>query len=126
MPSRSHEAFLWRLRVVEGLIAVAHSVVRWGGAIVIMRYGYLSIVVLAGEHTFADIGVNVLADVRISQALAWLLAGSGVTYGLSERKLRKDTVERIQGRNQALELRLNPIRTSSQLTPRGDTREEDR
>jgi hypothetical protein len=117
---------LRRSRTSESVTSVLNNLIRWGGAIAIARYGYLSIASLAGESTMADIGVNVLADFRISQALAWVLAGGTTMYGLSQKKLRRDTVERLQSRIQAYELEQDPGRTTSRLTPRGETRPEDK
>lgn len=117
--------FLRRSRAVEAVTSVLNNLVRWAGAVLIARYGYLSISELAGQTTFADIGVNILSDLRVSQAVAWLLGGGGVAYGLQQRKLRRDTVERLQGRISSFEKALDPGRTSSQLTPRGETRPED-
>ena len=90
------------------------------------RYGYLSIETLSGQQTLADIGVNFLTDIKVSVAVAWSVATGGVLYGMRQRKLRRDTVERIQKRNRKLESLLDPNRSSSQLMPRGDTRPEDK
>jgi len=117
---------LRRYRQAEGVASILYNIVRWGGIVLVARYGYLSLDTLAGDRTTADIGIKLLADVRISQALAWLLAGSGTAYGLAQRKLRRDTVQRLQQRNEELELRLDPKRSSSRLTPRGETRPEDK
>ncbi len=54
-----------------------------------------------------------------------MAAGAGV-YGWKQRDLRKTTVERLQSRIKELELKLDSKRSSSHLTPRGDTREEDK
>lgn len=57
--------------------------------------------------------------------LAIIFGVAGIVYGRRESKLRKDTVERLQDRNCRLEREIDPKRSSSQLTPRGDTRPED-
>lgn len=117
---------LRRFRASEGIASVLNNLIRWGAFCFIAWCGYQSVAALAGETTAANIGVAVMGDFRISEALAWLLGASGVGYGVSQRKVRKDTVERLQGRNQQLEQGRDPRRTSSKLTPRGDTRPEDR
>ncbi len=90
------------------------------------RYGYLAIDSLAGQSTLADIAVNFMTNIKVSVVVSWTVAGGGVFYGLRQRKLRRDTVERVQKRNQKLEAIIDKRRTSSQLTPRGDTRPEDK
>jgi hypothetical protein len=123
---QAENRLLRRYRQGETVTSIVTTAIRWTGAIAISWIGYLCIQALSGQQTFADIGVSVLADVRISQALAWLLGGGGVAYGLGQRKLRRDTVERLQGRNQRLERERDPRRSSSQLTPRGETNPEDK
>jgi hypothetical protein len=122
---RAENRYLRNLRLSFGITSFGGMLVKWGGLVAIARYGYLTVNALAGQQTAADIGINFLADIRVSEALAWLLAGCGVFYGRRERKLRKDSIERLQQRNRTLEKVIDPGRTSSNLTPRGDTRPED-
>lgn len=117
---------LRKSRFAEGTVQVLLSLIRWSAIILIARYGYLSIEALAGKSTLADIGINFLSDIKVSVAIAWGVGVGGAIYGLKQRKLRRDTVERLQERIQTLEAEKDPARTSSQLTKRGDTRPEDR
>ncbi|HFD32861.1 MAG TPA: hypothetical protein ENJ28_09180 [Gammaproteobacteria bacterium] len=117
---------LRKSRFTEGTVQVLLSLIRWGAIILVARYGYLSIEVLSGKNTLADIGINFLSNIKISVAFSWFVGVGGAVYGLSQRKLRRDTVERLQGRIQMLEKELDPARTSSRLTKRGDTRPEDK
>lgn len=105
-------------------VGIANNLIRWGGAVAIARYGYLSIVALAGESTFTDIGINVLADLRVSEALAWLLGGTGTAYALVQRKLRERMARQLEDRIVDLEERLRAARASSGLTACGETRTE--
>jgi hypothetical protein len=122
---RAEVQLLKRARANEGFVSIVNNLIRWGGLVSISYFAVLSIRAMAGQHTFADIGIRVLADVHVSEAVAWIFGGSGVAYGWRQRKLRRDTVERLANRNIELEKRLDPNRASSQLTPRGDTRPED-
>lgn len=79
---------------------------------------------LSGLSTAADIQLSFLVD--ISVYIAWLAGAGGVGYGLHQRKLRRDTVERLQARITELESEVDPGRTSSGLTGRGDTNPEDK
>jgi len=110
----------------EGVVQVLISLFRWVGIVLIVRYAYLGIEALAGKSTLADIGVNFLTDINISVALAWAAGLGGMVYGIKQRELRKDTIERLVGRIHELEGEVDPNRTSSNLTKRGDTRPEDR
>lgn len=117
--------FLRSGRTTEGWVAVLQSIIRWCAVVFIVRYGYLSIDILAGKDTAADIAVNFLANVTVSVALAWSVAAGGIYYGHRQNKLRKNTIERLHGRIHELETRLDRKRSSSHLTQRGDTRPED-
>ena len=114
-----------RFRVVDGIFSIIHQCVPWVGAGVLGYFGYLSVEALAGQTTAANIGIDVLGNLRVSEGLAWLVGASGLAYGAWERKLRKDDIERLAERNRQLEYRIDPGRSSSELTPRGDSRTED-
>lgn len=116
---------LRKVRTSEGVVSVLNNLIKWGGVVLIGRYIYLAILALAGRATFADIGIKILGDARVSEGLAWLLSTGSVAYGWHQRKLRKDTVERLQKRNQKFERQIDGGRTSSRITPRGNTRPED-
>ena len=109
----------------QNVASVLNNLIQWGGLVAIFYFGYLTVDTLAGQTTTADIGINFLANIRISTALAWGVGAVGVSYGMVQRKLRRDTVERLQGRITKLERREDPNRSSSKLTMRGDTRKED-
>jgi hypothetical protein len=117
---------LRRSRVVESVAAVVQTGIKWGALFGIFYWLFRSVEVLAGQHTLAQIGVGFWADVRISEALAWLLAVLFGGYGIGQRKLRKDTIERLSARVKELETQIDPGRTSSRLTSRGDTHPGDR
>ena len=116
---------LRRAKLGDQVAGVLRTLIAWGGAILIARYAYLSLEALAGLNTNAKIGVSLLGDVRISEALAWVLGGSGVFYGWKQRGLRKSKVEEMAAHNRKLETRLDRNRSSSNLDPKGDTRRED-
>lgn len=113
-------------RVGEGIILAVLSFIRWGSLVLIVRYIFLSIESLAGKITLTDIGINFLGEVKVSVALAWTIGIFGAFYGLKQRKLRKDTIERLQLRNTDLETMIDSNRSSSKLTVRGETRPEDK
>lgn len=98
----------------------------WAAACVLAYFAYRSIDVLAGQKTVANIGVRFLADVKVSEAVAWLFGSGGIAYGWKQRNLRRTTVERLSGRLTGLEQLRDSRRTSSRLTPRGETNPRDK
>lgn len=79
---------------------------------------------LAGETTRLAFELSVLADVKFAVSVA--LAGSAAVWAIAERMLRHRKVESLQDRIKELERRLDPGRTSSQLTPKGKTNPYDK
>lgn len=108
------------------LVSVFNNAIRWGCLVLIVRYGYLSITALAGKSTSAEFLFNILAMKNISVTFAWCIGFAGLLYGYRQRGLRKYTIERLQHRNVDLEKLIDDRRSSSKLTPRGDTRREDK
>jgi len=116
---------LKKYNFAEAISGVLQTIARWTGGVLIAYFGYRTVQALAGQVTLADIGLRFLADVKVSEAVAWLFGGSGLVLAARQRKLRRDTVERLEGRIRELEKASDPRRTSSRLTPRGETRPED-
>jgi hypothetical protein len=110
-----------------GTIAV--PAVRWLGIVGILFFCYKIASALAGHYTFAQIGLGFLADIRttngIIKAACVLLGGSGFGYGYKQRQLRRKEISAVSHRNRELEKRIDPRRTSSNLTEQGTTRPED-
>lgn len=111
---------------IDGFFSALNNVIRWGTVAYIAHEIYLTVGLLAGKSTFADIGLKFFADIRVSEGVSYLLGASGVGYGLSQRKLRRKNIERLQGRIVTLEKQIDRNRTSSRLTETGETNPEDR
>ena len=122
---RAENRLLRRMRQFDGVYSVLRDLIRWAAVVFIVYWIGRTIGTLAGKVTMADIGIRFLAEVRLSEAVAGIFGVTGLGYGLTQRRLRRNTIERLQGRIQELERRLDPNRTSSQLTERGETRPED-
>ena len=82
--------------------------------------------VLAGETTKLAFELSLLADVKLVLTLAIALTGGAVAWGAIERWLRYRKVEALQGRIRELELRIDPRRTTSGLTPKGQANPRDK
>ncbi len=67
-----------------------------------------------------------MGDFKVSEGLSYLFGVGGFGYGMRERKLRRETIERLSKRITDLEKLVDPSRTSSHLTVRGTTNPEDR
>ena len=105
--------------------SIVNNLIRYGCVAFCAYMSYLSVDALAGRRTLAWIGVNVLANVKISVVIGWVVGLAGFVYGRGQRKLRRDTIARLSGRIQRFEKTIDPKRTSSDLTERGETPPED-
>lgn len=97
--------------------SIANTLIMWGGLVLIARYGYWCVDALAGRETAATI----IGNIDIKTAFPWLVSIASMGYGLRERRLRKTNIKRLATRNRHLEATIDPTRTTSGLTERGDT-----
>ncbi len=125
-PTKAELQYAYRVRVVDTVGATIQTAIPWLSAIAISGFVYLSVDSLSGRYTFADIGMAVLADIKISEIVAYIFGIGGIAYGRRYKRLKADNVERTAERIAELEKQLDPNRSSSRLTPRGETRPGDR
>jgi hypothetical protein len=119
-------AVLRRINLQQGTSSVIRAVVKWGAIAFIALQARFGLEALAGQQTIADMSFKFLAEAGVSDVLAWLLAALGVLYGLAQRRMRRNLLERHGHRIPELERRLDAGRTSSELTERGETNQADR
>lgn len=115
-----------RARIIDRTAAVIETGFKYVALVAIFYFAYSSIQTLAGQVTYADIGLRVIGDIRISESVAWVFGVGGVGYGMRQRKLRRDAIEQLSPRVHEYEESLDPHRSSSRLAPRGTTRPEDK
>ena len=109
----------------DSIVIVIRDLIKWGGICFIVYCCYLAVDSLAGRATNAEFGFNLFSNSRFVDFFALMTGTLGLSYGKHQNNLRKDVIERIEKRNSILEKRLDPERSSSMLTPRGETRVED-
>ena len=114
------------IRRIDATASVANTFIRFAGLGFLGFCAWRSIAALAGQTTLASIGISVLGKVYVSEAAAWLLAVGSVGYGITQRQLRRRVIARYAPIMREHEKAVDPRRTSSQLTERGDTKPEDR
>jgi len=109
----------------DSAVVLGREAFKWGGLCFIAWCASSMVQALAGRNTAASFDLSLLGILDLSVALSWVVGIVGGAYGLQQKKLRKDTVERLQKRIIGLEKKIDPARSSSKLTARGDTRIED-
>jgi hypothetical protein len=81
---------------------------------------------LAGKTTFAYFFANFLANIGVQFVAALSVSGLSIAYGVYQKQQKKITTERLHKRIKELEIQINPERSSSGLTPRGETNPADK
>ncbi len=115
----------------QGLTAIIQTFIRVGGAVAIVYLCRLIVGDLAGKQTASDIkftlaGFDFIGDgLKPNEIVAYAVSAGSVLYGLLQKRLRKNTIEKMHVRTGNLEKMIDPKRSSSNLTTRGDTRPED-
>lgn len=107
----------------ETIASVVNNLIRCA---TVGALGYFAVLIsreFAGQTTVAV--ADFVLRMHLNEFAAAALGGSGIAYGVRQRKLRRDTVERLAKRITELEGRIDPQRTSSRLNPRGVTPPED-
>lgn len=106
---------------LDTLTAICSEFFKWAALVAISYMVYLCVQALAGKSTFADIGVRVIGNLKVSDGIITLLTGSGWAYGLAQRSLRRRHIERVTPLKNDLERIIDTKRTSSNLTTKGTT-----
>ncbi len=115
-----------RVRRNELIASVVHGAFKWCSLGLIPVCAYLTLTAYAGKETFANVSLQGVINVSTVCSLTLGAAVIGVVFGRRYKKLHGNTVEQMHKRVKNLELQIDPNRTSSGLTPRGDTPPEDR
>ncbi len=125
-PRREPSTFRWFFGHVFSLLR------RHGAAIaacLVIGYSVQQVaqafIAYAGKASIADLTLKVLANVSIVWTMSLTLSGISITLYVRERRLHRNTRERLTARVTELELKIDPNRTSSLLTPKGTTRKGD-
>jgi hypothetical protein len=140
-PRRDRELEIKKLQfkqqqhLADNITKIIQDIVKWGFLFGIFYLGYLSIVELAGKITVADLKVAArglfdfgggTSTIGLWIGLLGLCFGwAGIRYGHRQARLKGEAIERMHEYQQKYEQSIDPRRTSSRLTSKGDTRPED-
>lgn len=122
---QAENEFLKRGGYAESVSKVLQTGIRFGALAFSVWCLNDAIVSFAGKTSDANVLIQFLTDIQVSNALAWVFGGGGVLYGYKQRSLNGKTVERLQPRIEQLETSFDRNRTSSGLTKTGETNPKD-
>jgi hypothetical protein len=106
---------------VDSVTVVTRDIIKYIGYVLIARYVYLIIAVLAGKSTSADIAIDFLGKLKVAGGIGGTLIVGGILYGAGQAALRRRNIQRLASVKNELERIIDPNRTSSHLTKRGKT-----
>ncbi len=135
--------YLRKGKHAEVASSVLNNLIKFGFSFGMVVYISKMVISLSGKTTLADINLKAFvsavfynheAQVVDASFNWWPLFGSagilfgmlGCGYGVLQLKLKRNYIRHREERYEALELRLDPQRSSSMLTKSGDTRPEDK
>jgi hypothetical protein len=122
------------------------GLIKWGIIGIIAWQTQIAISNLSGKITEADIKLKAEGNLTLNHTepeekklitsentlctwvvtFALFFGWGGIFYGRKQSRLRKDAIENMYPEKLRLEEELDPNRTSSELTSRGDTKPEDK
>src|ERR1700733_2902499 len=106
---------------IQQRYATARSAIRVAGWVLAAYFAFKALAQFAGESTDLAVSLVLTALVDFKFALSIALTGAACAWAVAERSLRHRKVEQMQGRLKELETTIDPHRSSSGLTPRGQT-----
>ena len=107
------------------IIKTTGRVVPYIAITVTVYFVYLAIVAVAGTTTQFKFFHTISLEILGRSLPWWLLTICTVLWAIIENALRRRKTEKLAGRIAKLESQLDPNRTSSGLTPSGDTHPDD-
>ncbi len=112
-------------RFIFSITTITTTAIRWCGLVAIAYLTRDTIINLAGKTTLARFGIMFFGELKTGEAISYALSILLLVWGIKERKLRHDAIAHMAPRAQRGEQVLDPRRSSSDLTPTGETRPED-
>lgn len=114
--------YQFRFRLINFATQSVDRLIPAAMVVLVVYFGvYAPVQAMAGKKTLADFGVRVLADVKLGEIIPYVATAMGWLFGVNAQRLRRNTTERLTNRIRELEQHIDPSRSTSGLTPRGQT-----
>lgn len=117
---RAENQFQLDLQRIVSRGRIWQTAFRTAGAVVVSYFIYKAIEAMAGTTTVADLGLRLVGSLRVSIALAWVLAAGSTTWAVVERVTRQRYIRKFAPRIRLLEKKVDSRRSSSGLDPTDD------
>ena len=116
------------LRLIRGasltwsITSVLNQAIRWGALVAIVWLSGNALVGISENVSgkITEIVVSIIGAFKLQMLLPLAIGGGGLVYGFHERKLRYVATKRQTTQIKALERVLDPNRSTSWLSPKGE------
>ncbi|MBI5164172.1 MAG: hypothetical protein HY985_09755 [Magnetospirillum sp.] len=125
IPAEKRAEIISRQQWLDFAYKLASALIKFGALAFGLWQTRLAIEGLAHGATTVDLLVTWLGDGLVSCTVSFGFGAAGVGYGLWERGEKRRKTVTLTERNRALELKLDPNRSSSHLEPDGRTNPRD-
>jgi len=117
-------------KLIDRIASIVRTAVRTGGWVGVSYFAYKTVGLIAGLKTEFKFEFSAVLEGFLEHGhdrWIWIaIAAAASTAYAAERRLRLRTVRQLTARTKALELQLDPGRSSSGLLPTGQPRKGDR
>ncbi|HEV2351816.1 MAG TPA: hypothetical protein VG028_18445 [Terriglobia bacterium] len=97
-----------------------------GGVVAICAIFASALKALSGRQALLSMTLLLVANLKLSEKISFVLGFGGALYGYRQRRLRGTVIEMMSEHQRKLEQTPDPRRSSSEITPKGTTRPDDR
>lgn len=80
---------------------------------------------MSGKTTDANIIIKMLGNLKVNQAVMFIMTGGSIVWAIAERKLKKRVIKKLSDRVKKYEIDADKGRTSSRLSDDGSTNPQD-
>lgn len=114
----------YKFILLHKIFELIHKIVLYVLIAFLAYMAYLTVDSLAGKTTIANVFIQYFAG-KGNYGLPWILALFLFIWATLEKRFRKNKTIYFQARIKELETRIDPKRSSSDLSPNSDTKPED-
>lgn len=117
--------FLRKFRSSLSLASIFNGFFKYFTICFSLFMAYLSIKCLSGKTTDANIIIKMLGNLKVNQAVMFIMTGGSIVWAIAERKLKRRVIKKLSDRVKKYETDADKGRTSSRLSDDGSTNPED-
>ena len=116
-------------KTIDAISSSIKVVCKYGWPCICAYFAFRIVAVLAGQTTEASFGmklaVSIFGNDKIMKGICTIVSGGSIGYGVGQKRLRQRDIQRLTVRPRQLETVIDPNRTTSGLTAKGTTPDDE-